>query len=137
MRDSNSLFVHDHLPGHSLISVCSRCSLASGNLTLLASVSISIPKNTSLVVGPCILRGATGTPRCAQHSRAFSSACAHSSDPVSEKSHRDSASRSPLDTFICRDDDTKFNRKIHCSVSATTLNILGANLKPNGSVVSM
>ena len=98
IKESRSRFVPDHLgvlvlplPIQCSSSDWSLCSFSLGNLTSLAMVSVSMPRNVDLVVGPSVFPGATGRPTLAHVASVHSSAALHaweSAGPQSRKSSR-------------------------------------------------
>ena len=63
IMDNNSLFVQHFLPPQALISLWRRSNLPWGRHMVREMVSNSMPQNTSLVQGPSVLLGLTGTHR--------------------------------------------------------------------------
>ena len=82
MRDSSSLFAQVFLLSHLRISLLSLCNLGPGNLKVSLTESISMPRNTSLVLGPSVFPGATGTPKTEHLARDF---CRVRGSPVSQR----------------------------------------------------
>ena len=74
MRDSNSRLVQHFRDPHLWISLC---NLAAGSCSDIETVSISIPRNTNLVLGPSVFPRATGTLRAAQQAIAHCRDASH------------------------------------------------------------
>ncbi len=91
MIDSSSRLEHDLLPIHIRIVVRSLFNLDEGRLIVKDRVSSWMPRNTKTMLGPSVLSGATGTPRCVQQAKALireTSHCGVSGAPSSKKSSR-------------------------------------------------
>ena len=122
---SDSFLVPPFFPCHCTSSFCSLESLSSGSLSCIATESISMPRNVSLVARPSDLRSSTGGRRPPHR---FGASCL--------RCGRTRLTRVPLyrdevihiviyECCICI---------IHCNASATAEKMRGADLSPKGSI---
>ena len=63
MTDKSSLLEQDYMLSQRRISLRRHCNFDGGRLRVMNSVSISIPRKVSLMLGPSVFLEATGTPK--------------------------------------------------------------------------